>query len=226
MLVKMPMKTEWLMATDINQPNRSLSPKRKSIMKTILRTNPNINKNPVFMLKTKTPTINAFLAKSLAITLVCTLGLTPLVRGSGATSVRIPVHWVLIPGSEPNCDQLNPGVTSVTGDGEQHFTFTLLKNKDGSVSMRVQSNATGTAVDNNGNTYSWAYVNHLSFAVSTNIGHFTDRFDLISRGKAPNYKVFLNWDVIIDPNHPPQELPFFSTFVQGTTEGSPFCDPI
>jgi hypothetical protein len=121
---------------------------------------------------------------------------------------------------------LNPGVTSVTGDGDQHFAFKVFKNKDGSTTMDVNSNATGTAVDNNGNHYSWAYVNHLSFAIATNVGHFTDRFDLISHGKAPNFKVYLSWDVIIDPNHDPQELPFFSTFIQGTTQGSPFCDPI
>jgi hypothetical protein len=166
------------------------------------------------------------LLKTLAAALLLTLGSAPPVRAATSVSGRIPIHWVLYPGAEPNCGQLNPGVTSVTGDGEEHFVSQTVKNKDGSITVKVNASASGTAVDNNGTTYSWAYVNHLSFTTETYKGHFTDRFDLVSHGKAPNYKVYLDWDVIIDPNHAPEELAFFSTFVQGASAGSAFCDPI
>ena len=166
-------------------------------------------------------------SSSLMIVLACTLGNAPMLRADGATSSTVPVHWVLVPGAEPNCSSLNAGVTSVTGDGTEHVTVKLKAKSGGGGTMEVKSTAYGTAVDNNGNQYSWAYVNHLSFDINTNVGHYTDRFDLVSHGSAPNLTVYLNWDVIIDPNHPPQELSFFATLVSATTtKGAPFCDPI
>jgi hypothetical protein len=164
----------------------------------------------------------------LAIVFLCSPVMTPRLHAGGASSTTIPVHWVLLQGADINftCPNLNSGVTSVTGDGEEHFVSKIQKNKNGTGTMDVQANAHGSAVDNLGNAYSWAYVNHLSFDIKSNVGHFTDRFDLVSHGKAPNVTVYLNWDVIIDPNHDPEELPFFSTFVSGTTKGDPGCDPI
>ena len=58
--------------------------------------------------------------------------------------------------------------------------------------------------------------------------HYTDRFDLISHGESLNMKVYLNWDVTIDPAklYPLSDAAFNSTFVSGTTHGDPYCDPI
>jgi hypothetical protein len=157
---------------------------------------------------------------NLVIALACSLGV------ASAETMKFPISWVLTPGANPACTALPPTVT-VTGAGEQHFTSHVTKNPDGSFTMTVQSVATGEATDNNGVKYRWAYVNHLTFNLTSPYrGHFTDQFDLISQGKSPNMKVFLDWDVYIDPGHPPQELPFFSTFIQGTTHGDPYCDPI
>jgi hypothetical protein len=61
----------------------------------------------------------------------------------------MPVQWVLT----PTCTQLNPGVTSVTGDGEQHFTIHTKKRPDGTITMEIDSVASGNAVDNMGNRY-------------------------------------------------------------------------
>jgi hypothetical protein len=166
------------------------------------------------------------ISANMMLALLLNLSALPALNAASATPVRIPVHWVLTPGAEPNCSQLNQGITSVTGDGEQHFVVKVITNANGSKTMMVESVAHGAAVDNNGNRYSWAYINHLAFALNNNEGHFTDRFNLVSLGNAPNIKVYLSWDVIIDPNHDPQELPFFSTFISGTSKGSPFCDPI
>jgi hypothetical protein len=164
----------------------------------------------------------------LAIALMSSPVVTPKLHAGAAPSAIIAVHWVLLQGADINfnCPNLNSGVISVTGDGEEHFVTKIQQNKNGASAMDVQSNAHGSAIDNLGNKYSWAYVNHLSFDIKSNVGHFTDRFDLVSHGKTPNLTVYLNWDVIIDPSHDPQELPFFSTFVSGTTKGDAFCDPI
>src|SRR5947207_12773792 len=131
----------------------------------------------------------------LTIALVCNLAVPVNLRAGGASSTIIPVHWTLTPGSEPNCPNLNPGVTSVVGDGQEQFVVKVTTKSNGTRTMEVNANAYGTAVDNNGNKYSWAYVNHLTFDINSNVGHFTDRFDLVSHGKAPNMTVYLNWDV-------------------------------
>ena len=159
-----------------------------------------------------------------------------MLHADKTNTTHAPVHWVLHAGANPDCPHLQPTVVTVTGDGEQHLTSRVTKNPDGTYTMRVQSVATGKAVDNNGANYSWAYVNHLTFALTTQtlpsngdfVGHFTDSFDLVSHGKAPNIKSRLNWDVIVHlfPGEPLSEIPFNATFVSGTTQGDPYCDPL
>jgi len=116
----------------------------------------------------------------------------------------------------------------VVGDGELHFTTHTTKNPDGTLTMQIQSTANGTAVDNNGDRYRWVYANHLDFSLESYAGHFTDTFDLISLGDAPNLKVRLSWDVVVDPNHlDPSEIIFRATSLTPIeTNGDPFCDPI
>jgi hypothetical protein len=176
------------------------------------------------------------LISSLAIILASNLIPARMLHAGSPNKKDFPVHWVLHPGANPDCPLLNPGVTAVTGDGEQHLTSQVTKNPDGTYTMRIQSVATGQAVDNNGTKYSWAYVNHLTFALTTPTlpssgnftGHFSDSFNLVSHGKSPNIKSRLDWDVIVQifPGEPLSEIPFNAIFVSGTTQGDPYCDPL
>ena len=95
------------------------------------------------------------------------------------------------------------------------------------MTMQIQSVAHGNAIDNMGNRYRWAYVNHLAFSLDNYVGHFTDRFDLVSLGNAPNFKVRLSWDLIVDPNHlDVHDIIFRATVIPIETHGDPSCDPI
>src|SRR2546423_9653052 len=135
--------------------------------------------------------ISKKMISSLAIVLTSNFGPARMLHADKTNTTHAPVHWVLHAGANPDCPHLPPTVITVTGDGEQHLTSRVTKNPDGTYTMRVQSVATGKAVDNNGANYSWAYVNHLTFALATQTlpsngdfaGHFTDRFDLVSHGK-------------------------------------------
>lgn len=162
---------------------------------------------------------------SIAVVLACGLAWAPVARAEQATAYNHPVTWSLpFPGIP--CPQLPAGV-SVDGRGTQHVTVQIINGIE-----RVLSTATGTAADSDGNQYQWLYVNHNAFDIVTGEGHFTDRFDLIGRkGNARNYKVYLDWNVTIDPDLidsvPPEEILFFATsFDPIVTIGDLNCDPI
>lgn len=163
--------------------------------------------------------------RAVSLAVVCSVGLwwMPPVYADAATASRHPVSWEL-PELAP-CTQLPDGLT-VDGSGMQHVVVQVR----GGVEY-VDSTATGTATDSDGNSYQWVYDNRLQFDLATGEGHFIDRFDLNGTGGARGYKVYLDWNVTIDVSVlgtvPPDELVFFATaFDPIVTNGDPNCDPI
>lgn len=154
--------------------------------------------------------------------LFCLITAPTNVRSQAANSYQRPVQWTLTPAT---CSKLDPGLI-VTGDGRQHFVVDIRKSSNGEI-MSIKSNAHGTAFDNFGTQYSWSYVNHLEFTLDDNRGQFTDKFILVSHGGGPDLQVFLRYEIIVDPNHPPEEIPFFATLVSGVARRDEIgCDPI
>jgi hypothetical protein len=163
---------------------------------------------------------------SAAILLALAFGASPIVRAAGATAYQHPVSWTLpIPGGAA-CTQLSPGVT-VNGHGTQHVAVHIVNGTE-----TVLSSASGTATDSQGNQFQWIYVNHLEFDRTTGEGRFTDRFDLIGKGGAKGYKVYVDWDVTLDvgvaDGVAPEEILFFAltSVSPNVTVGDLNCDPI
>ena len=116
--------------------------------------------------------------------------------------------------------------TSVTLNGHYHITVHTSQNPDGTYTTKFQSLATGTAIDNTGQTYVFNYINHEQ-DVSSNpgdnppiIGVFSDRFSLLSQGNAPKLRVVFQLAFVIDSGGN-----FHLTDIVAI-KGDPNCDPI
>ena len=116
--------------------------------------------------------------------------------------------------------------TQVTLNGYYHIAVHTSQNPDGTFKTKFQSDAHGTATDNNGGQYVFDYINHEQDLSSSPadappiLGVFADRFGLRSKGGAPNLNVRYQFAFSIDANGvlTPISITVF--------KGDPNCDPI
>jgi hypothetical protein len=149
----------------------------------------------------------------------CTIG-TRILQADGAQQVYIPIVNATF---SPACSSVSG--LQVTLNGQYHFVVHTTKNPDGTYTTKIQSNATGTATDSNGGQYVFNYINHEQDLTSTSadvppiLGIYTDRFQLVSKGSAPNVKVQYQFAFMItDSTFTPISVTVF--------KGDPNCDPI
>jgi hypothetical protein len=105
--------------------------------------------------------------------------------GNGATQDEFPVSFVM---SSDTCPNLPPG-TTVTATGTEKSITVLHTNADGGATMQNVSHATGTAVDEAGNTYVFNYSNDFRATAepadpNTFTGTMSDSFALAGNGPA------------------------------------------
>jgi hypothetical protein len=103
--------------------------------------------------------------------------------GGGATADTFPVSFVI---TSATCSELEPG-TTLTGSGTEK-SVTVVKTNDGVTRIHNTSHATGTAVDQDGNTYVFDYNNSFNISDAGSPGVFTgimnDHFSLAGNGPA------------------------------------------
>jgi hypothetical protein len=153
--------------------------------------------------------------------LISGIAVTSELHAAGAQTFTVPIVNVTFNPSV--CSPLTP--TSVTLNGQYHFTVHTIKNPGGTFTLKIQSDAHATAVDNNGGQYIFNYINHEQ-DVSSNPGDVpplivtvTDRFGLTSKGSAPNLKVAFQIVLAVDAGGN-------VTLITGVFKGDPNCDPI
>ena len=153
--------------------------------------------------------------------LVCYTFLPGNLHAAGANTFTVPIVNVTFNPSA--CSSLTP--SQVTLNGQYHFSVHTSKNPDGTYTTKIQSEAHGTATDNNGGQYVFNYNNHEQDLTSSPadappiLGTFTDRFGLNSKGNAPNLKVQFQIVFSIDAGGN-------FTLITGVFKGDPNCDPI
>jgi hypothetical protein len=113
------------------------------------------------------------------------LGGTALADGNGATIETFPVSFVI---DSANCSYL-PAGTTITGSGTEKSITVVKTNANGITLFHNTSHATGTATDQDGNTYVFDYNNEFSVSnTAANPGLFTgsmeDHFSLAGKGPA------------------------------------------
>jgi hypothetical protein len=161
------------------------------------------------------------MAFAICATLVCGPGLTTKLYADAASTFTFPI--VNVQFNPSTCSTLT--ATTVTMNGLYRFVVKTTRNPDGTYTTRFQSEAHGTAVDNNGVQYVFNYNNHEQDYSSSPadepplLGVVTDRFGLSSKGNAPNLKVSFQEAFYIDENGD-------FTFLYGVFKGDPNCDPI
>jgi hypothetical protein len=140
-------------------------------------------------------------------------------------TVRELVTWTL---PADQCPSLPAGV-SVFGSGARLAVTNTIANADGSSRIITNDLVKGTAVDSNGGTYSFVYVNHTILNVPSGTGlpiqvSMTDNFVLNGQGSASHMSVGFNWRW----TSPSAEVwPPADNWQQLSTRGDPFlCDPI
>jgi hypothetical protein len=103
--------------------------------------------------------------------------------GGGATADTFPVSFVI---TSATCSELASG-TTLTGSGTEK-SITVTKTNDGVTRIHNTSHATGTAVDQDGNTYVFDYSNSFNISDAGSPGVFTgimnDHFSLAGNGPA------------------------------------------
>jgi len=161
------------------------------------------------------------MAFALFATLVCGPGLTTKLYADAASTFTVPI--VNVQFNPSTCSTL--AATTVTMNGLYRFVVKTTRNPDGTYTSRFQSEAHGTAVDNNGVQYVFNYNNHEQDYSSSPgdtpplLGVATDRFGLSSKGSAPNLKVSFQIAFSIDASGN-------FTLLSGVFKGDPNCDPI
>jgi hypothetical protein len=115
---------------------------------------------------------------------------------------------------------------TVTGDANVHQVLRVTRNTDGTYRLDVNRIMQGTARDTNGNTYEFHDVDHFFMDESSTAPAATPPFTLIgtgkvaliSKGKAPNVKLFMliKWLVNADGS---------ITDLGSVFEGDLSCDP-
>jgi hypothetical protein len=123
---------------------------------------------------------------SIAAVLIAALaiGAGPAVAGGGgATITSFPVSFVI---TSATCSELPPA-TTVTGTGTEK-SITVEKTTNGVTFVHNTSHATGTATDQDGNTYVFDYSNSFTFSDAGSPGIFSglvnDHFSLAGNGPA------------------------------------------
>jgi hypothetical protein len=103
--------------------------------------------------------------------------------GGGATTDTFPVSFVI---TSATCSELASG-TTLTGSGTEK-SITVVKSNSGVTRIHNTSHATGTAVDQDGNTYVFDYSNSFNISDAGSPGVFTgimnDHFSLAGNGPA------------------------------------------
>ena len=154
--------------------------------------------------------------------LACFTILPGSLHAAGAQTFTVPIVNVTF--NPSTCSALTP--KQVTLNGQYQFVVHTSRNPDGTYTTRIQSAAHGTASDNNGGQYVFSYINHERDQTSTRtdappiLGSFTDRFQLTSKGKAPNVNVQFQIAFSVDAGGN------FTLISQAVFKGDPNCDPI
>ena len=103
--------------------------------------------------------------------------------GGGSTTDTFPVAFVITTAS---CSEL-PAGTTLTGSGTEK-SITVVKTNKGVTRIHNTSHATGTATDQDGNTYVFNYSNSFNVSDEGNPGVFSgimnDSFSLAGNGPA------------------------------------------
>jgi hypothetical protein len=146
--------------------------------------------------------------------LVAAIGVLLTVPAAAATARIdvIPVSFVLTPEQCPVLD------TTITGSGEYVDHVTTVGGRRSTTVDQVYSTATGTAVDSEGNTYTFYYELVGTF-IGVNgsgavYGWLTDHFELHGTGSADGLVV--DYEYRFGPNYEILE----------PINGNPNCDPI
>ena len=153
--------------------------------------------------------------------LLCGPHVTSALAGGTAT-FAIPIVNAQFSAS---CSDVGVVQSQVTLNGQYHFAVPIIKNPNGTFTTKFQSEAHGTAVDNQGNQYVFNYNNHEQDVSGTPtdlppiLGTFADRFALTSKGGAPNLKVEFQIAFSIDASGN-------FTLLSLVAKGDPNCDPI
>src|SRR5262245_23302299 len=118
------------------------------------------------------------------------LGVGPAVAGGGgATAETFPVSFVI---TSATCSEL-PSGTTLTGSGTEK-SITVVKTKNGVTRVHNTSHATGTATDQDGNTYVFDYSNSFNISDAGSPGVFSgimnDHFSLAGNGPADLHNGF------------------------------------
>jgi hypothetical protein len=109
--------------------------------------------------------------------------------GNGATIDVFPVSFVI---TSATCSELPPA-TTLTGSGTEK-SITVVKTKNGVTRVHNTSHATGTATDQDGNTYVFDYSNSFNISDAGSPGVFSgimnDHFSLAGNGPADLHNGF------------------------------------
>ena len=165
----------------------------------------------------------------LALVLALLVGVSPAYAESSSNTshqvVREDVTWTLTP---DNCKSIN---AVVDGSGKRREEISTKVNSDGSTRQIIEDLVTGTAVDANGLTYKFIYVNHSTWTTPVSGTPTKIKMDDLfvlkgDKSSVNNLRVAFRWgwtfDPLTKPYWPPED-----NFVQSFTLGDPFgCDPI
>ena len=147
--------------------------------------------------------------------------------GATHTVVNEPVSWTLNPGPG-GCMNIN---AVINGSGQRHEEIVTKATRDGSTRAVYEDLVTGSAVDANGATYTFLYVNHSTWvtpASGTPVAiKMNDLFVLrADNSRVNNLRVAFNWSWTYDPLTSAYWPPV-DNFVKTFTVGDPYgCDPI
>ena len=122
---------------------------------------------------------------------VLALGLATIgANDSGTTVTSGPVSWYMPPAT---CSDFPNAAVSATGTTRSVVTTST--NADGTTTIKNFSHASGTATDQDGNTYRWSYTN--SFRITNTLanpalssGRMQDVFFIIGRGPVHTFVAF------------------------------------
>jgi hypothetical protein len=102
----------------------------------------------------------------------------PQARAEGATKVEFPnLSFTVTP---ERCNQI-PGGTEIDGTGSGRWIYTTRTDKNGAEHYREEARYSGTATDQDGNTYKWNYSSYfvsVTTAAGDVSGYIVDTFVL------------------------------------------------
>jgi hypothetical protein len=154
-------------------------------------------------------------------------GVAPAAAAAGDVTKNVePVSFTL---SSEQCPNL-PADTTIVGTGTLRSVTHEMTSRNGVTTRTVTATAAGTAVDDDGNRYHFAYSNHYRGSTSPDdtvfSGRMTDHFSLSGPGPArlnngfiADFTINLGTFTFEEPIHEygdPLSFP----------EGAPVCDPL